>query len=178
MSVLVPNGSAEARRIKWRDKMRAAGRCLICGGEKPNPETACRSCLDRREAKRKARVRAVIEARLAAGGKAHGNRGCGGFGAHPEHIHRAPAADLRAAGRKGGLASAKNRAAAAVAEGLVHFRRALFAVRSDFTPEQIRDMERVFVLVFRHGDERGYSRGFQAGERSGRRRQQAGEPAA
>lgn len=100
-------GSVEASR-KWRDRMRADGRCLLCGGIWDGEKRLCDPCRKRASEQRAARSVARMD-RFRALGQTPRTRGAGGFAAHPENRYQCTPEERAKRGRKGSTVSAYKR---------------------------------------------------------------------
>lgn len=152
----------------WRERMLVAGRCVACGAEKDCWQRECPRCRESRKRRADPVKRRAIQnarsARIRAERRAMGlpvyprgpgkGLGCSGESLTPEQRSER--------GRKGGMATGKIRAARVMAEAVNVARRAILDVRSDFTREQLADMSRVLVTVYRVGLDQGYIKGRKA----------------
>jgi hypothetical protein len=148
--------------LEWRARQLAAGHCIVCGLDQDGVGQMCSLCRDRRNARGRAVYAAKKAERLALGIVGPGAGHVNGFAARPFHRGVVSPEDCAKGGRIGGARSGRIRGAKVTAEAMRAARRMLLNVRSDFTPAQVADLERVVAVVYRAGIDRGYARGRQA----------------
>jgi hypothetical protein len=148
--------STQASRAAWREYMRVHGRCRECAKPWAGTEWACEVCRAKRRARYQAQRDAAKAARIAAGGPDR-SPGWNLRGRRPPVMLRTPE-ERRAMSLAGAAASARSRRAAVERVVIDELRRVFLNVRSDFTAEQMADLEHVVLVAYKLGERRGAAR--------------------